>query len=672
MRKIITAIFFLTFAAAVNAANYVVTTTANSGAGSLRYALQMCMTTAGPHNISFNIAATDAGYNAATGVWVIRPASVLPMVMQDNVTIDGTTQTANVGNSNANGPEIVLDGGYTVDYGLRIFNASNAVVKGLNIRGFTKGIQIYNSPNCRVSGCFVGVDETASDTLSNDIGLEFIAGSHNAVIGGATAAERNVISGNRHIGIRLLDVDSCRVTGNYIGTDRTGTRALPNYDGMSMEGVVRYCTIGGTATGERNLISGNTDYGLPLFGVGATGNVIIGNYIGTDITGSQPVGNTYGVLFDDGSFGNRVGGSTAAERNIISGNVGYGVFFYNNGTHNNSLINNYIGTDYTGTSAVANTAGIIIDGISYKNIINGNIISGNTQVGVGINITGSDSNVLVRNKIGVNVNNAPLGNGMDGIRISQGPKQTVIGGSAAEGNIIANNGGCGVYITNDNCRQHLISRNSFYNNSGLAIDLFAPGVNANDAGDTDNGANDKLNFPEITSVTWNGTALEVSGSLDTRNVTTCEIQLYRADCDPSGFGEGKDYLLSVFPAADGTWNATLSGTTSTDYITALAIDSYGNTSEFSRAVGVAGPASVELLESVDIQVFPNPATDFVNVVAPHPHTSFRVVDNNGKTVLSQRCEGVFQFDVSHWQSGVYFVQLICSGKVVASVKFIKE
>ncbi len=652
----------------LGATNYTVTTTANSGAGSLRYALQMCMTAAGPHTISFNIPTTDAGYVATKGVWVISPATVFPMVMQQNVTIDGTTQTTFTGNTNPNGPEIVIDGGYALDYGLRVFNAAGAVVKGLNIRGFTKGMQFYNSPCCKVVGCYIGVDETASDTVSNDIGLEFISGSHKALIGGTSATDRNIISGNRHIGIRLLDVDSCTVSGNLIGTDRTGTRALPNYDGMSMEGVVRHCVIGGTTPAERNIISGNTDYGLPLFGVGATGNVVIGNYIGTDISGTQPLGNTYGVLFDDGSFGNRVGGPSAAERNIISGNVGYGVFFYNNGTHDNRLINNYIGTDYSGNSAVANTAGIIIDGISYKNIIDGNVISGNLQVGVGINITGSDSNVLVRNKIGVDAQGNPLPNGMDGIRISQGPKQTVIGGSPAEGNVIANNGGCGVYITNDNCKRNLISCNTFYNNGGLAIDLFSPGVNANDPGDSDDGANGMLNFPVISNVVPSGAGVAVEGTLDTRMPDRCEVQLYRAATDPTGHGEGREYLLSVRAAANGVWSATLQGLSADDYVTAIAIDSLGNTSEFSRCRNSRGTAGLETTEMAEIRLYPNPTAGVFYITGCEVVGS-AVVDASGSVVMRFGKEN--KIDVSKLPAGIYTIRIETpSGNVLR--KFMKQ
>ena len=670
MKKIAAFLFCLTLILGGRAQDYVVTTTADGGAGSLRYALQMCMTAAGPHTIRFNLPTTDAGYDATTGTWVIRPASVLPMVMQSGVTLDGTSQTAFGGDTNPLGPEVAIDGGGTLDYGLRILNAGDAVLRGLNIRNCTKGVQVYNSPNCRVAGCYIGVDATATSAAANDIGLEFIAGSDNAVIGGSTPADRNIISGNEHIGIRLLDVTGCTVSGCYIGLDRTGTAAIPNYDGMSMEGAVTNCTIGGTTEGERNLISGNTDYGLPLFGVGATNNVIIGNYIGTDVTGTVAIGNTYGVLFDDGSFGNRVGGDTEAERNVISGNVGYGVFFYNNGTNSNILKNNYIGTDHTGMTAVPNTAGIIIDGISYQNTMDGNLISGNLQVGIGINITGSDGNVVVRNRIGVNAVGAPLPNGMDGIRISQGPENTLIGGLPEEANIIAHNGGCGVYITNDNCRRHRISCNNFYENGGLAIDLFEPGVNANDAGDGDDGANGKLNYPVLTSVMWTGGRLHVVGTLDTENPAACEVQLYRAAVDPWGHGEGRDYLTSVTPSADGTFSAELNAAEN-DYITALTIDGQGNTSEFSNARSTGGPAAVSEISEVRVELRPNPARETVQIITTVPYTEVRLCDVTGRLVSTQTV-GTGAADISALAPGIYLLQLWDHGTMVGSAKVVKE
>ncbi|MBO4873687.1 MAG: T9SS type A sorting domain-containing protein [Bacteroidales bacterium] len=667
MKNIILAILLIFSVVVANSATYTVTTTGDSGTNTLRYALQMCMSSAGPHTINFNIPTTDANYNPSTGVWVIMPASDLPMIIQSNVTIDGTTQTSFAGDTNPYGPEIVIDGSNARDYGFRFMNAPNATLKGLNIRRFSKGAQFYGSANSIVSGCYVGTNETGDSIMGNDIGLEFISNSDYCTIGGTTTADRNIISGNLHIGIRLLDVKYCAVKGNYIGTNREGTGSLPNYDGMSMEGAVQFCTIGGTTPAGRNIISGNTDYGLPLFGAGATQNVIIGNYIGTDVTGTLPLGNTYGVLFDDGSFSNRVGGDTDSERNIISGNVGYGVFFYNNGTNNNLLKNNFIGTDYTGRYAVANTAGIIIDGISYKNIMDGNIISGNEQVGIGINITASDSNVIVRNYIGTDVDGNPLPNGLDGIRISQGVQKTIIGGSPEEANIIANNGGCGVYITNDNSKYNLISCNSFYNNGGLAIDLFEPGVNLNDDLDEDEGANNKLNFPTIDEITFTDTAIRINGNLDVLRPQTYKVEIYKASPDHSGFGEGMQYICTVNPCVRGAWSAYITGFNENDFFTTLAIDPENNTSEFSPTYGIGGFVSKEDFNVNDFSIYPNPTDGKIKIdLLSGQSSKVEIFDINGRRLQIMDVTGNSTIDLSNYKAGTYIVR--ANGRNKAVVK----
>jgi len=289
-------------------------------------------------------------------------------------------------------------------------------------------------------------------------------------------------------------------------------------------------------------------------------------------------------------------------------------------------------------------------------------------VGVGINITGSDSNVLVRNKIGVSASDTPLPNGMDGIRISQGPKQTVIGGSSAEGNVIANNGGCGVYITNYNCKRNLISCNSFYNNGGLAIDLFSPGVNSNDVGDSDDGANGKLNFPVISGIVQSGGGVVVEGTLDTRQPEQCEVQLYRAATDPTGHGEGRDFLVSVTPSSNGNWSSTLSGLSPDEYVTAIAIDSMGNTSEFSRCRNSQGTAGVDEVATAEIRVFPNPARGTLYIVGCDVVSSI-VLDAVGKVVMRFGKEN--KIDVSKLPAGSYTIRIETpSGNVLR--KFMKQ
>jgi hypothetical protein len=624
----------------------------------------------GPHTIEFNIPTTDVNYNSTTGIWLISPTTTYDYIIKNNVTIDGTTQTVNQGNTNPNGPEIVLDGNNnTINYCFSVINASNTIIKGFNIRDFMYGIQIYgtSSTNSIITGNYIGTNETASDTAGNYIGIEIIAGANNTTIGGNTVSERNIISGNEHIGLRLLDVTNCTVKGNFIGVDRTGTAALGNYDGVSLEGAVKFCTIGGTTPTERNIISGNVAYGLPIFGAGAEGNIIIGNYIGTDITGTIAIPNTYGVLFDDGSFNNILGGNSSAERNILSGNSAYGVFIYNMGTNSNVVRGNYIGTDVNGTTAIPNAVGIVIDGAAYKHIIDSNIISGNLQQGIYINITGCDSTSIIKNKIGVDINNNPLGNGSDGIRISQGPKHSLIGGTPAEANIIANNGGNGVYIMFPNDDNHLISCNSIYNNSGLGIDIFPAGVNANDVGDGDFGPNEELNYPEIDTVIFlsgpNKTI--ISGIIDTQNPETISIQIYRAIPDLSGHGQGIEYLSTITPDITGNWADTLTGLIVSDFLTTLAIDQNNNTSEFSIARNTTTIASIsDNTFKSKLFVYPNPTSSSF-IVEGKKMEKIEVINIEGRVIKEiQPLSEKVVINISSESKGIYFIKVLRSDGII--------
>ncbi|MFH1321841.1 MAG: T9SS type A sorting domain-containing protein [Bacteroidota bacterium] len=668
--RLITTVIFLAISLSTNAGTFTVTNTNNSGSGSLRDALQMAAFLTGPHSIEFNIPTTDPNYNATLGVWVITPLTTFDYIIKDNVTIDGTTQTTNQGDTNPLGPEIVLDGNDNfINYCFSVINSSGTVIKGFTISDFMYGIQIYgtSSINSTITGNYIGTNATATDTAGNYIGIEIIAGADYNTVGGTSIADRNIISGNEHIGIRLLDVKYCTVIGNYVGVDRTGTFALRNYDGVSLEGAVKYCTIGGTSANERNIISGNVAYGLPVFGAGAEGNIITGNYIGTDVTGTVAIPNTYGVLFDDGSYNNILGGSSSSERNILSGNSAYGVFIYNMGTNGNIVKGNYIGTDVNGTAAVPNAVGIVIDGAAYKNVVDSNVISGNLQQGISINITGSDSTLIVRNKIGTDINGSPLGNGSDGIRISQGPKYSMIGGMPSEANVIANNGGNGVYLMFANDDYHLISCNSIYDNTGLGIDLFPPGVNLNDPGDTDAGANEGMNYPEIDTVIFITGPAEtvISGTLDTQTPELCTVQIFKALPDQTGHGEGIEYLSSVIPDVSGNWTDTLTGLVDTDFLTTIAIDQSNNTSEFSIASNSLAIASV-ISRSIDerIVIYPNPTTG-VCIVYGKEIDHIEVIDIEGrvvKKVLSNSEHTVI--DLSAEAKGLYLVKVFSANEIV--------
>ena len=406
------------------ARTFTVTTTTDTGAGSLREAIEAANAAGGKCAILFDIPKDDPHYDARAGMWTITFADTPPSITVSDVLLDG-------------GGTIVLSGAaHTIEYGFSLINAARVTIRGFTIGHFIYGIQIYGSGShgCRITGCRIGGAD-----FGNYNGIELISGAHDNLIGGRTAAERNLVAGNLHIGIRLSDADTNAIEGNFIGLDPTGTRAVPNYDGICIEGRARGNRVGGPAPGARNIISGNVAYGVDLFGWGVRENVVLGNYIGTDHTGATAVPNTYGVLFDDRASGNTVGGPGEGDGNLISGNTAFGAYFYNNGTCRNLLHGNLIGTDATGTRALPNETGVHIDGGTFENVVTDNLISGNLVAGITLFAILTDRNVITRNRIGLTRDDRPLGNGADGIRIASGPRDNRIGGTAEEANVIAHN-----------------------------------------------------------------------------------------------------------------------------------------------------------------------------------------------------------------------------------------
>src|SRR3989344_3745214 len=328
-RCAIVAFCLLVFALPSSAATYTVINCNDSGAGSLRQAITDANAHAGGDTIEFNVPNTDGGYTTESSVsfWRISPTSDLPQLTNGGTTIDAATQTANRGNTNANGPEVELRG-----RGLYINNVSNCAIKGLAINSVTgSGVTISGSSAAsnEVKGNYIGTDANGTADLGNTLpGVYIIGGKYN-LIGGAAAGERNIISGDKNFGIYISNTNSNEVTGNYIGTDVNGTADLGNtLYGVYISNAAKYNLIGGATAGERNIISGNDSSGIFISGANTHSNEVAGNYIGTDVNGTADLGNTaYGVLITGGKK-NLIGGATAGERNIISGNNSSGIFIY--------------------------------------------------------------------------------------------------------------------------------------------------------------------------------------------------------------------------------------------------------------------------------------------------------------------------------------------------------
>lgn len=660
-------IFLCVLALNSQATVYTVTNTNTSGTGSLYAAITTANTAPGaPHSIVFNIPVSDPNYNAAKGVWIINitNSSRLPYIIGSNITIDGSTQTTNVGNNNPEGPEIVLDGGGSTDFCFFAMNAANITIRGFNIRQFTYGIQVSGSTSTGwvIAGNYIGTNEDASDTAGCYIGVEFLNYAGHATIGGLNAADRNIISGNEHIGLRLLSSSYNTVINNYIGIDRTGTFALRNYDGLSLEAYTQYNQIGGNTAAARNVISGNVAYGLPLIGYDTQHNVIQGNYIGTNAAGTAAVANTYGILFDDGSHYNTVGGFGNGEGNLLSGNTGYGLFLYNNGTTENWCYGNLIGTNFSGISAVPNGNGVVIDGIATRHVLDKNVISGNIQSGIAIHITGTNEHRITRNLIGTDITGTqPLGNGGDGIRIAEGGQYNVIGGPDS-GNVIAYNGGNGITVLTAADYGNTFSENLIYGNAQLGIDLYPQGVTDNDAGDIDTGANQLMNFPVLDSASFDAGSdkTTVYGHLDHPLAQYCSIEFFGSSSDASNHGQANEFLGVVTPVSGGTFSFEINTVLFWNYVTATATDSSGNTSELALNLELPGPNAIPAQESESVfSVYPNPASDFIYVEnSTGGEFCVEVFNTAGQMVLGERFHSIdVVLNAASFQRGEYLVVL---------------
>lgn len=570
---------------------FTVTNTNGGGAGSLRQAIFDANSVPGTDVINFNI-----GSGPQTLIVFGLPT------ITDPVVIDGTTQPGFSG-----APIIELNGNGASGDGLTI-TAGSCIVQGLVINGFSVGIRLMTGGNNVIRGNYIGTDLSGTVSLGNGNGLQIESSSQNT-IGGADAAARNVLSGNHGIGVNLFRAHFNQVVGNYIGTNASGTAAVPNFN----EGVgvteASNNTIGGLTAGAGNVVSGNDSVGIlisasSLPSGAATGNKIEGNYIGTNAAGTAALGNRGDGVYVLTATNNIVGGVVPGARNIISGNGG-GVKV--TGGAGNFIQGNYIGTDPSGTSAIANAGGGI-NIISASNTIIGgkitgarNVVSGNGQRGIWIyDSLGGTGNQVQGNYIGTKADGIhPLGNAMQGVFLNNLASGNTIGGlEDGAANVIAFNAGAGV--GNDvvsggmfSLSGNSVSTNNIFSNGGLGIDLFDDGVTANDPGDTGN--NNAQNFPVLMTAQVVSGGTEITGNLNSRANSTFRIEFFsNATCDPSGNGEGQRYIGATTITTDNNGDAPIDSTvapsdTAGSFITATATNTSNYTSEFSPCVIAAEP-----------------------------------------------------------------------------------
>ena len=412
---------------------FTVSNTSDTGLDSLRQAITSSNSTPGLNTIDFAIGSVGSQQT-------ITPLSALPSITNP-VLLDGMSQ-GGAGYTGVPLVEInggssgVAAGGFDLEAG-----SSRSTIRGFVIDDFSTGaaVQINASNSNFVQSSYIGTNAAGSAISANSAGVVIGGGSSGNTIGGTSSVTRNIISGNNN-GVSIFNsgTNSNIVEGNYIGTNAAGTAALANNTGVIIEADADNNTIGGTIAGAGNVISGNSNYGVAVTIPGTSGNEIEGNYIGTDFTGTVAVANGTGILLE--ATGDTVGGTTAAARNVISGNTTDGVEIESTGTTGNTVEGNFIGTTITGSAALGNGSfGVLIHGGATSTTIGGststpgtaagNVISGN-QTGIGLFNTATTSNSIEGNLIGTNAAGvSTLPNSLYGVEIFSSASSNTIGGA---------------------------------------------------------------------------------------------------------------------------------------------------------------------------------------------------------------------------------------------------
>ena len=321
----------------LGAATFTVINTNDSGAGSLRQAIVDANARIGSDWIAFAI--------PGSAPFTIAPYSALPQIT-DPVVLDGATQPGFEGR-----PVVQLSGALAGARanGLLVL-APNCRISGLCVVSFAlDGIQLQGGGGCVIQGNYLGVNASGQTAKGNGLGGLTISDASANWIGGTNAAARNIISGNAYSGVFVMGFTSTdnRILGNYIGLNAAGSAPVPNLQG-GISVIDSYNNwIGGRGPGEGNVVSGNTQNGLAMWGA-ATGNVIQGNYFGLDCTGTNALPNSQSGVYLLAVKNNRVGGTEPGAGNVISGNLECGVLVSDKNATNNLILGNRIGTDPAG------------------------------------------------------------------------------------------------------------------------------------------------------------------------------------------------------------------------------------------------------------------------------------------------------------------------------------
>jgi Periplasmic copper-binding protein (NosD) len=478
--------------------------------------------------------------------------------------------------------------------------------------------------------------------------------------GGPSTIRFNIAGGGPHT-IQIGGVLPTLAAGGTTIDGYTEPGSSPNTSARASNAVLRVEVRGNGAGGSEALVvtsANNTIRGLALFnhrvtiriaGAGASGNVVAGNFLGTNAAASfQASGanaNAAGVIIRTNAASNRVGGTSAADRNVISGNAGRGVMVnvpneVAGGTAQTLITGNIIGLTPSGSAQRANL-GHAVDmnsGANRTRVVD-NVISGNSGSAVEVSHgTTTADNVIEDNRIGTDLTGASspgyARNGSSGhpnIRVEDGADDTVVQdnviGGAANGGIKVNaisrpalgtrivdnligvsttganigNGPFGVQVEGGSADTEIAGNTIAFNAVGVRVvgdttdrvtisenSMFGNtnlGIDLLPAGVTPNDSGDGDEGPNNL---LNVPVLEFvdPSEVRARACGRCRIEVFLADTEASGqSGEGRELVVSGTTNSSGVVTLDLPSGARDRAITATATDGSGNTSEFARNIG---------------------------------------------------------------------------------------
>jgi hypothetical protein len=566
-------------AATLPAATFTVTSTADSGAGSLRAAIDSANSDGALDTIAFNI--------AGSGPHTIALATSLPAITAQAI-VDGYTQSGALVNTNPVGQglntvlKIVVSGAAVTGPCFSI-SASDVVIKGLVINNCDVGVSFTagNFDTSKVEGCFLGTNAAGSSRVDQNPNkqIEVLASQHDVVIGGTAPAARNLISGCQ-TGVTVNTpgiLSNDKIQGNLVGLTASGDAVLTPSCGAASTGI----TVNTASVGILNNAIAGVGKGIVLADFAHS---VKGNFIGTDTSGTVKLGiDNEGIQASGGNH--LIGGNAAGEGNVVAGATP-GISL---GGSDNSVYGNFLGTDTTGTIDLGNDT-------------------------TGIAVSGSDH---------------------------------IIGGPfAGQANVIAFNGGisgAGVSVSGQrvSIRGNRIYENRSASGPGLGIELGSFGVQVNDPGDGDSGANGLQNYPIILSSSpsalTEGGSTHIVAKLNSKASTQYTIDFYaNPPCAdrPQEFLEAETYLGNTQVTTDAFGNADIVGDfgppiAAGSRISATATDPEGSTSEISQRIvfslnnPTSGPAEGGTAITIKGMLFEDNATVSIGGAAA---TNVNVVD----------------------------------------------